>query len=67
MNHAGFWIGRQSIESTEGSSQAQAIDRDRGLSGGCSEFRQIGVTVQLQLYTITPQHLRCPRECYDCG
>ncbi|MDI6793477.1 MAG: hypothetical protein QME81_11535 [bacterium] len=17
-------------------------------------------------YTITPQHLRCPRECYDC-
>ncbi|MDI6792323.1 MAG: hypothetical protein QME81_05575, partial [bacterium] len=18
-------------------------------------------------YTITPQHLRCPRECYDCG
>ncbi|MDI6793565.1 MAG: nucleotidyltransferase domain-containing protein, partial [bacterium] len=18
------------------------------------------------LYTITPQHLRCPRECYDC-
>ncbi|MDI6794124.1 MAG: hypothetical protein QME81_14890, partial [bacterium] len=19
------------------------------------------------LYTITPQHLRCARECYDCG
>ncbi|MDI6794861.1 MAG: hypothetical protein QME81_18675, partial [bacterium] len=18
-------------------------------------------------YNITPQHLRCPRECYDCG
>ncbi|MDI6791667.1 MAG: hypothetical protein QME81_02195, partial [bacterium] len=21
----------------------------------------------LGLYNITPQHLRCPRECYDCG
>ncbi|MDI6793895.1 MAG: hypothetical protein QME81_13700, partial [bacterium] len=28
-------------------------------------FHYVPRQMHLQLYTITPQHLRCPRECYD--
>ncbi|MDI6794137.1 MAG: hypothetical protein QME81_14955, partial [bacterium] len=31
-----------------------------------AEIIEAGFNGFVLLYTITPQHLRCPRECYDC-
>ncbi|MDI6792188.1 MAG: helix-hairpin-helix domain-containing protein [bacterium] len=32
-----------------------------------SLIKEIVIQRRCRYYTITPQHLRCPRECYDCG